>query len=174
MKTGLAAEDRHLETTLSPEQDAAAGGEARSVLEGMLQGCASPRSAQFASGRSVTMEDGAPERLVVRSPSGLVELSIRFTPGGPVLSFASAALDLEASGALRIACAKLEVTAREGIEVKAGGSVKAEVEGDHLLAVSGASRVEADSIAMRARLGDVAIKANDDVRVDGERIFLNG
>jgi len=173
MKTGLAPGDRHAETTFAPGHGEPATGEGCYELEAMLEFSAAPRSASFASGRAVTLEEGGGERLVVRSPSGVVELTIRFTPEGPVLSFASAALELSTPGALRVDCAKLKLTAREGIEVTAGGSVKGDIQGNHDLIVSGASRVEADSIAVKARLGDVAIKANDDVRVNGERIFLN-
>jgi hypothetical protein len=148
------------------------GGAAPADLLAELVRCPAP-TVSFASGRSVTLEDGASERLVVRSAEGAVELAVRFTPEGPVLSFSAAALDLRSSGTVRLACGKLEVDAREGIAVHSAGDVRAEVRGDHHLTVGGASHTEADALAIHARLGDVAIKANDDVRIDGERVRLN-
>jgi hypothetical protein len=47
------------------------------------------------------------------------------------------------------------------------------VQGEHSLTVGGVARTEADTVALCARLGDVTLEANDDVRLDGERIFLN-
>ncbi len=119
------------------------------------------------------MEDGAPEQLVVRSPEGLVELSVRFTKEGPVLSFSAAGSDLRSQGTVRLSCGKLEVDAREGIAVTSGGDARTEVRGGHHLTVGGASHTDADALSIRARLGDVSLEANDDVRLHGRRIFLN-
>jgi hypothetical protein len=151
------------ESTAAPaavvlERDSTGEADAERIADLVQSPQAAPNpTLYFSSGRSVTVTDGAPEQLTVRSPEGAVELAVRFTPEGPVLSFSAAALDLRSSGTMRLACGKLEVDAREGIALTTGGDVRA----------------EADAVAIRARLGDVAIEANDDVRVDGERIRLN-
>ena len=39
--------------------------------------------------------------------------------------------------------------------------------------VGGRASLEAHDVRIQARRGDVAVKANDDVRLDGERVLLN-
>jgi hypothetical protein len=103
----------------------------------------------FSSGREVTVLEAQHESLVVRGPGGEVELRVRFTPEGPMLSFAAAAIDLSAKGAVSIDCEALQVRARQDIAI------------------------EADAVSITSRLGDVRVHANDDVVMEGERIRLN-
>lgn len=44
---------------------------------------------------------------------------------------------------------------------------------DLTLSVAGRLRLEGETVAVRARRGDVELEANDDVRLRGERIRLN-
>jgi hypothetical protein len=39
--------------------------------------------------------------------------------------------------------------------------------------VGGRSRLEARAVSVEARLGNVDVRANDDVALEGERILLN-
>jgi uncharacterized protein (DUF2345 family) len=102
---------------------------------------------------------------VVRSPTGQIELSVRFTEQGPVLSFAGAALDLVSPGAVTLDCGSLRVRARDDITL--------ETSGDIVQNAKGALRSEADDVSVRSRVGDLKLVANDDVIVEGERIRLN-
>jgi hypothetical protein len=110
------------------------------------------------SGRRIALaSDGAEDRLVVRAPDGTVELTIRLTADGPVLVVSGAALELAATRDVTIECERFSVRARGEAEVVADGSV----------------RVEGHAARVEARRGNVEIQANDDVVVDGERIYLN-
>jgi hypothetical protein len=119
----------------------------------------------FASGREVALQGSQQDHLVVRSPTGQIELSVRFTEHGPVLSFTSAALDLVSPGAVTLDCGSLRVRARDGIAL--------ETSGDIVQNAKGTLRGEADDVSLRSRVGDLKLAANDDVVVEGERIRLN-
>lgn len=75
------------------------------------------------SGRSVrSSEDYPSEAIEIRSPDGTVELAIRFTDAGPVLTFQSAALELKSAGDIAIDCESLAIRAK-GAAVIEGGEV---------------------------------------------------
>jgi len=102
----------------------------------------------LSTGHTATVAPNEPDRLTIRGPAGEVELSIRFTPEGPVLRFASAAIDLQSQGDIRIDCGRLEVRAREGIDLTTHGD-------------------------LRQTAGKVEIDATDDVDIQGRRVLLN-
>jgi hypothetical protein len=132
-----------------------------------------PREIELASGRRVTVEEDEQDRLTVRGPEGEVELRVRFTATGPVLTFAAAAIDLKTPGRLDLECGRLRVQSRHGVEIEAGGDLVQNIEGDHVLRAGGGSQVEAHSVEIRSRAGDVRLHANDDARIEGERVLLN-
>jgi hypothetical protein len=119
----------------------------------------------FSSGREVVLQGATQDRLVVRSPAGQIELSVRFTEQGPVLSFSGAAIDLVSPGAVTLDCGSLRVRARDGIALETSGDIEQNAKG--------ALRGEADDVSLRSRVGDLKLAANDDVIVEGERIRLN-
>lgn len=102
------------------------------------------------SGRTVAVDAADPDAITVRAPDGVVELSVRFTAEGPVLRFASAAVELTATRAVSVAC--------ETFSVRATGN----------------ARIEGDAVEIESTRGDVTVKANDDARIYGERVRLNG
>lgn len=117
-----------------------------------------PLSLRLRSGRRAVFSGGRDEdRMVVTAADGQVELSVCFTERGPVLRFEGAALRFETPGELSFDCEKLKLNAADSLELSAGGKMKA----------------EAHSVDVRSRLGNVNLKANDDVRLLGERIKLN-
>jgi hypothetical protein len=107
----------------------------------------------------------ASDTIRVLDRSGTVALTVRVTPGGLSICVESGALTLQSSGTLRVDADRLELRGRSGVSI--------ESEGDAALAVAGDLTVRASSQELRATLGDVRLAANDDVKVDGERILLN-
>lgn len=120
---------------------------------------------EFVGGQRLLVERGGQEDLLTLvASSGEVVFSVRITPTGPVLRF-ERGLRIEASGALEFAGRSLALSGEEGVSITSGGDASIEVAGD----LSTTARVQ----HIRARLGDVSVKANDDVRLAGERVRLN-
>ena len=124
------------------------------------------RQVQLISGRLANFRSGDKEdHLVVTSNEGRVELSVRFTESGPVLDFEAAGIQLKSRGEVAVQCSTFRVEATEKIQVSTNGEMVQEINGH--------AHVEARTIDMRARRGNVNLKANDDIRLLGERIKLN-
>lgn len=116
------------------------------------------RVVRLRSGRSVEVEEGDDgESLAVRAPDGRIELSVRLTDRGPVLSLRAARLVLEGEHAVDVECEDFRVRARNALDLSAGGD----------------ARVEGHGVLLESRRADVSLQANDDVRLDGERVLLN-
>lgn len=126
------------------------------------------------SGRAVacSVEDGL-EQVSLLGPTGELEVRVTFTERGPVLHVRAVDLVLEARDEVAIRCGRLRVETAGDLEQHCGGALRQTVGGDAHLHVAGDLRTEADAVETHARLGDVRLKANDDVRLNGERIKLN-
>ncbi len=133
-----------------------------------------PARLRLASGRRAEFDrKGDDDVLTVSAADGRVELRVRFTEAGPVLSFEAAGLRLGSPGEVTVACDRFRVEAREAVELRSGGSIETSAEGEAVMRAGGAARVEGRAVEVRSRRGDVDLKANDDVRLRGERIKLN-
>jgi hypothetical protein len=100
----------------------------------------------------------------LRDDQGVEPLRIEIGPNGPVLHISSG-LAISVTGPLRLAGQHVQIHGREGVALTSGGDMALTSEGDLL--------VEAREQVFEARLGDVRVKANDDVKLSGERIRLN-
>ncbi len=124
------------------------------------------------AGHSVEIEDRASPRLIVRSPEGAVSVSIEIGRRGPVLHFEQAELTL--SGAdVQVDCDAFRVNARSSLELRSEGSISQRAEAELRATAGGTAKLIGHDVRVVSRRGDVAVKANDDVRLVGERIWLN-
>jgi hypothetical protein len=103
--------------------------------------------------------------LRVEGADGRLRLSVSVTAAGLAIELEGADLLLRAAGALAIDAERLTLRAREGLALESGGDLE--------LRAEGAISSEAHRQSLLARRGDVAVRANDDVRLDGERIRMN-
>ncbi|KYF48085.1 hypothetical protein BE04_42445 [Sorangium cellulosum] len=108
-----------------------------------------------------------PDGDVVRflSPSGAITLSVSLTEDGPVLRFEGASLVLQAAGSLAIEAEQLQLHGRAGVSLS--------TDGDLTLQAAGDLHSEARIQNVTATLGDVNVRANDDVKLSGERVRVN-
>jgi uncharacterized protein (DUF2345 family) len=112
------------------------------------------------------------EALKVVSATGDVRLEVLLTPAGVVLRVAGPRVAIEAEGELAFRCGRFEVQA-EAIELGATGNLAlAAGRGLDLKAGHDAS-LSAQAVRVEARRGDLALAANDDVTLNGERVLLN-
>ncbi|MBS1588554.1 MAG: hypothetical protein JST52_02960 [Bacteroidetes bacterium] len=82
-------------------------------------------------------------------------------------------ISLQAEKSLTFEAEKIKLKAQDQINFQAQGNLVQEVQGDVLEETQGAHKSIAQSHKMVATTFNVEIKANDDVRVDGERLFFN-
>jgi hypothetical protein len=108
------------------------------------------------------------------APGGELCLSIRLDIAGPIVEVRAAALKVAAQGDLSLECERFEVNARREIALISKGGIIQDAHGDVVIRADGDIATEADGQQHHARRGNVDIRANDDVMLDGERVMLNG
>lgn len=125
-----------------------------------------PASLALQAGYALDVSDGAgAQRLDVRSPDGKVCLSITIGPDGPRVELSAASLSISARGAIELEGESVKLASRGDMVLKTGGDLVVEAEK--------AIEMTAFEAKIAATTGDLMLEANDDVRVDGERIRLN-
>ncbi len=134
----------------------------------------SPKTVESDTGRKILL--GSSDKgdiLVVENPEGFIELSVIFTGSGPVLNFQSGKINLKSDGDLNFDCKNLAFNALCDVKIKTGGDLVQEVKGEIKTEARGKSTHKARAVDIESDLGNVKIKANDDVLLDGERVRLN-
>jgi hypothetical protein len=109
--------------------------------------------------------DDGPEELRLVAPNGRLVLTIVLAPEGPRVEVDAASLHVRASERVRFDADRIELAAREGIELVSGGEIR------HRAA--GTITSEAFEHHVEATHGEIRLHANDDVALEGERIRLN-
>lgn len=105
---------------------------------------------------------GGALRLIGRDGAQPIEIEV--TTAGPIVRLRSG-LSLSVEGDIELAGDRLSLHARRALCLTSEGPVEVRARGD--------VTSEAAAHAIVARLGDVALRANDDVKLNGERIELN-
>lgn len=126
----------------------------------------------FASGASIDA-DRERERVTLRGVDGEVQLVIRMTSDGPVLSFSAAQLEIDTTQKLRVDVDQLELRARNGISVESLGPVSQRIHGESITHCDGHVQLECGSVSMTAHDGDLALDSSCDVTVNGDRVLIN-
>lgn len=103
--------------------------------------------------------------LRVEGMDGRLRVAVTVTAAGATIELDGADLAIRSSGELSIDAQKLSLRGREEVTIESGGDVEVRAEG--------ALRTEAHEQRHVARRGDHSVYANDDVRLDGERIRMN-
>jgi hypothetical protein len=124
--------------------------------------------------RRVLLRRGAgDDRIVVCAPDGAVELAVRLTATGPVLEFRGASLELTATKNVSVRCERFIVDATDAVALNSGGDMSQRAGGDSLIEAAGQSKLVANAVEVTASTGNVEVRANDEVVIEGERIWLN-
>lgn len=134
---------------------------------------AGSRTLALRSGGSVRLSGGAgAETLSIRGADGSVQLEVHLGPAGPVLRFGGDRVSIEAPGELALSCRTFEVRS-ESITLAASGRIEQRAGGSLELRAGGDAVLSADAVSVEGRSGEVALRANDDVALNGERVLLN-
>nr|PZN20196.1 MAG: hypothetical protein DIU78_19700 [Pseudomonadota bacterium] len=114
--------------------------------------------------------DGA--LLRIAAADGSTPLCIEFGPAGPVLRLGTG-LGIAVDGELRFDARNVEIRAQESLKLESGSTLELASGADIVIDGTGDLTASAREHRLSARLGDVRVEANDDVRLTGERIRLN-
>ncbi len=124
------------------------------------------RQVVLPSGRAIEVESkGDVDVLRIRSEGGACVLTIHLTDAGPVVRVEAASLEVSAAKRLSFDC--------EELHLRASGSATIDVGGDLHERVGGSAMRTAQHMRMDAQPGGIELRANDDVKVTGERVLLN-
>jgi uncharacterized protein (DUF2345 family) len=120
----------------------------------------------LAHGQRLSMEQ-APAGDVLRliaADGKTTTLTVLITPAGPVLQF-SGGLAIQTQGDIAVSGRQIALHGRESVSISTGGDLDLHAERD----LHSTARIQ----NLTAELGNVNLKANDDVRIDGERVLVN-
>ena len=125
-----------------------------------------PQELELRGEQRLRLERGPDEDLIqLCDARGRLTLSIQVTDSGPVLRFEGQGLRIQAAGELTLEAEELRLHGRASLNLTTGGDLALVADGD----LASEARIQ----EIRARLGNVNIAANDDVRIDGERVMVN-
>ncbi|MEO6933250.1 MAG: hypothetical protein ABI151_16580 [Chitinophagaceae bacterium] len=101
------------------------------------------------------------------------QLTITVKPEGLSIQINAIELNINAIDQLNLSGKKISLSASEELVMKSAGDLIHQIDGDFTLDIGGTNYNRAKIQKMTAELGNVEIKANDDVRLDGERVLFN-
>lgn len=130
-----------------------------------------PRHVPLRFGAIEIDESGGVEVVRVRSARG--ELQIELTENGPRIRLEGVDIEIAAQRRLSLSGEEVALRATRELAVECGGSMRTRVDGDRHTRVAGHERFEANVIEMQANEGHFALRAREDVRIDGEHVGLN-
>lgn len=130
-----------------------------------------PRHVPLRFGEIEIDESAGVELVRVRSARG--ELQIELTEDGPRIRLEGVDIEIAAHRKLSLSGEEVALRATREMTVECGGAMRTRVRGDRHTRVGGHERFEASFVEMQANEGHFAIRARDDVRIDGEHVGLN-
>ena len=110
-------------------------------------------------------EAGSGTALLVCAPDGTPRLQVLIESDMLVIECLSGNTRLRVAGTLAVSADSLALRATHDMSLRCGG--------DLTLAAEGRIDARAGALALEATRGDAEITANDDVRLEGERIRMN-
>ncbi|MBS1782016.1 MAG: hypothetical protein JSS78_03020 [Bacteroidetes bacterium] len=114
------------------------------------------------------------KKISLKHPTAPTRFEITIDEHGRALvHLLSENISLQTEKSLTFEAEKIKLKAQDQINFQTQGNLVQEVRGDVLEETKGAHKSIAQSHKIVATTFNVEIKANDDVRVDGERLFFN-
>ena len=129
-------------------------------------------SIKFSSGNTLLIDREKGE-LTLLGKTQNIQLVISMTDDSLVVNLNARQLNINASEELNFSAKKINIEAEEQLNIRSGGDLIQRVGNNQVTEVKGVNKTVAQIQKMVASLGNVEIKANDDVRLDGERVLFN-
>ncbi len=109
----------------------------------------------------------------VRNAKGISLFTIEVTDQGTNLTIAAQNININAEKKLNLSAEEITIKSKKEILINSDGNFKRIIKGEVEISTEGTQTNEAKIQIIKARLGDVKLLANDDVRLNGERVLLN-
>ena len=119
------------------------------------------RSSPSGASDPVVLED----RVQLVDANGTASLIIRVSSAGTMIELGGGPVSLSVQGDLAISAENLHLHGRDQVSISSGADVRIQAQETAV--------VEGKRQEITATRGDVSVYANDDVRIDGERIRMN-
>ncbi|RLB81914.1 MAG: hypothetical protein DRH15_06395 [Deltaproteobacteria bacterium] len=117
-------------------------------------------------GRELLIESNCDSNIIrIIEPEGTASLTILITKKGPIVQLTGKSLMIEAEGDISFEAENISLHSRKTTTISS--------ETDLSFRAEGTIDSKASEHSICSELGDVKVKANDDVKLNGERIKLN-
>ena len=117
--------------------------------------------------------DNITNEVVVLTSRNEIQLRIQSTKDGLIVNLSAEKLQIQAAEEINFTSKKISIEATEQIKIKSRGNLISEVGKDALTEVGGTNKSKAAIQKIAASLGNIELKANDYVKLDGESVLLN-
>lgn len=140
--------------------------ELRSGAESNGAAGADRRGVALAGDHRLVVTRGTEEDVLqVEGSDGTLHVEVVVTEAGARVRLEGGDVRIHSSGRLSLDGESVAIRGRDGVSLQSGADMEVDV--------AGVIRSEAHAQRLIARRGDTTIYANDDVRLDGERIRMN-
>jgi phage gp45-like len=104
--------------------------------------------------------------------TGETHVCIHYLPNG-MLEITSKRIQIVAEEQLKLAAPHIDIHADKNLRIHSNGYMSTSVAQDALVDIKGQHVHKAHTQQLKSTHGNVEVRANDDVKIDGERIKLN-
>ena len=109
----------------------------------------------------------------VRNAKGLVLFTIEVSNKGATLNIEAENISIAAKNKLHLSAEEVNISSQKQLFVKSEGSFNQYVRGNKTIETQGENYETAKTQCIKASLGDIKLTANDDIKLNGERVKLN-
>ena len=118
------------------------------------------------------VHDANNHSLNIISESGETHVCIHYLPNG-MLEITSKRIQIVADEQLKFSAPHVDIHADKNLKISSSGYISTSVSQDALIEVKGQQINKAHTQFIKSTHGNIEVRANDDVKIDGERIKLN-
>ncbi|MEO6962906.1 MAG: hypothetical protein ABIY90_13110 [Puia sp.] len=126
----------------------------------------------FKSGNSLLI-NREKEELTILGRNQQIQMVISMKDDALTVNVTARQLNINAMDELNLSARKINIEAAEQVSIRTTGNLVQKVSNNSSLEVGGTNKSIAMEQKLVAKLGNVEIKANDDIVIEGERIKLN-
>lgn len=119
------------------------------------------------------LEKNEKDVIQVRNAQGVVLFTIEVSNEGTNLNIEAENINIKANKSLQLSGETIDIKSKKKIFIKSEGDLNQYVKGNKVIETQGENIETAKTQCIKAYLGDVKLKANDDIKLNGERVKLN-